>query len=253
MSAEGTLESKPAPSARWFNTTHWTVVLNAGSDDTALASEALGKLCRSYWPPVNAYVRQRGYPAADAEDLTQQFFARFLEKEHYRLAQRERGRFRTFLLTAVKHFLVNERERISALKRGGGQALESLDETSLDGERPRIEPADERTAEQAYEKNWAMTLLARVRDQLAADYAADGGADRFAHLEKFLPGEESDLTYAQAAALLGLSEGTIKSDVHRLKRRYRERLREELAHTVSAPTEIEDELRHLMAVCSRNA
>ena len=240
-----------AASPGWFTTTHWTVILNARAEDTALASEALGQLCRVYWAPINAYFRRRGQNPVDADDLTQQFFARFLEKQYYKLAKRERGRFRTFLLTAAKHFLVNDWERASAKKRGGGQVAVSLDEEQTQSSQPRIELKDERTAERIYEQSWAMTLLERVRERLTAEYTAEGRADRFALLEKFLPGEESDITYAEAAARTGLAEGTIKSDVHRLKKRYRELLREEIAHTVSTPAEIDEELRHLMAVCSR--
>lgn len=236
---------------RWFVTTHWTVVLNAKSDDAPQAAEALGTLCQTYWEPIHGYVRRKCRNPADAEDLTQQFFARFLEKEQYRLAQRERGRFRSFLLATAKNFLLNEWERRSAQKRGGGQELVSLDEKFADEDRCKVEVVDERTAERIYEQSWALTFLAKVRQRLASEYAGEGKAERFAHLEKFLPGEESDLTYAQAAARLGVAEGTIKSDMHRLKRRYRELLREEIAHTVATPAEVDDELRHLLAVVSQ--
>jgi len=188
---------------------------------------------------------------ADVDDLTQQFFARFLEKAHYLLADRQRGKFRTFLLTSVKHFLVNEWERASAQKRGGGQAMVSLDEGATEGGQPRIEVKDERTAERTFEQNWALTLLGRVRERLEAEYAAGQKAERFAQLEKFLPGEESNMTYAEAAARFGVAEGTIKSDVHRFKRRYRELLREEIANTVSSPAEIDEELRYLVTVLGR--
>jgi RNA polymerase sigma-70 factor (ECF subfamily) len=193
---------------------------------------------------VSRQTRHRG----DAEDLTQQFFARFLEKEHYRLAQQERGRFRSFLLAMAKNFLVNEREKASAQKRGGGQTPVSLDEEIPGENRPRVELTDERTADRLYEQSWALTLLVRTRERLAAEYSSEGKADRFAQLEKFLPGEESDMTYAEAAVHFGVAEGTIKSDVHRLKRRYRDLLREEIAHTVATPAEIDDELRHLITV-----
>lgn len=227
------------------------MLLTAKSDDTSQAREALGQLCQTYWTPIHAYVRRRGYSPMDSEDLTQQFFARFLEKKHYRLASRERGRFRSFLLTALKHFLLNEWERASAQKRGGGQTPLSLDEKLPGEDRPRIEVADERTAEDSYEQAWAMTVLGRVRERLEAEHASEEKADRFAQLEKFLPGEESGMTYAEVAARFGIAEGTVKSDVYRLKRRYRELLREEIAQTVSSPGEIDEELRHLIAVLSR--
>ncbi len=238
----------PPEPPRWFTTTHWTVVLGAKSDDAPAAAAALGQLCQTYWAPIHAYIRRTDRNPGDAEDLTQQFFERFLEKEQYRLAQRERGRFRSFLLTTVKHFLINEWERASAQKRGGGRQPVSLDEQLPDEDRPRIEPADDRNAEWIYEQTWALTLLKNVRARLAAEYAGEGKGERFALLEQFLPGEECDLTYAQAAARLGVAEGTIKSDMHRLKRRYRDLLREEIAHTVATPAEVDDEVRHLMAV-----
>jgi RNA polymerase sigma factor (sigma-70 family) len=232
----------------WFTSTHWSVVVNAQAEDSLLAAEALGKLCEAYWRPVHSYVRSRGQNATDADDLTQQFFARFLEKGHIQLADRNRGRFRSFLLTAVKHFLINEWERASAKKRGGGQLQVSLDEPIPGDDRPRIELVDEHTAARSYEQTWALALIERVRVRIAAEYSSAGKVDRFALLEKFLPGEESEMTYAMTAERLGVAEGTIKSDVHRLKRRYREVLREEIAHTVATPAEIDDELRYLIVV-----
>ena len=244
-------DSHESTGAGWFATTHWSVVLAAASDLSPTAQAALERLCRTYWPPVHAYVRRWGFSPEDAEDLTQQFFARFLEKKHYRLADRDRGRFRTFLLTAVKHFLVNENERASAQKRGGGKPVMSLDEPASERSGPSIEPVDERTADRIFEQSWAMTLLAQVRTRLETEYAAEGKADRFTQLEKFLPGEENDLTYSETAARLGIPEGTLKSDVHRLKRHYRELLREEIAHTVSKPTEVDEEIRYLITVLGR--
>ena len=241
----------PLDPPRWFATTHWTVVLGAKSDDAPQAAAALGRLCETYWAPIHAYIQRQGRIPADAEDLTQRFFERFLEKEQYRLAQRERGRFRSFLLTTLKHFLINEWERASAQKRGGGRETVSLDELVADEDRARVEPADEQTAEHIYERTWALTLLEKVRTRLESEYAAEGKAERYAHLEKFLPGEECDLTYAQAAARLGIAEGTIKSDMHRLKRRYRDGLRAEIAHTVATEAEVDDELRHLLSVLSQ--
>ena len=232
----------------WFTTTHWTVVLQARDDTSPAAAGALSTLCQTYWAPINTYIRRVGQNSSDADDLTQQFFARFLEKQQHRLADRERGKFRTFLLTAVKHFLINEWERSSAQKRGGGRTPLSLDEEATEDGQPRIELKDERTAERSYEQSWALTLLAHVRAKVEAEYRKDGKAERFAQLEKFLPGEESDMTYAEAAMRFGVAEGTIKSDVHRLKARYREVLRQEIAHTVSSPAEIDDELRYLVAI-----
>jgi RNA polymerase sigma factor (sigma-70 family) len=243
-------ESRSEPSG-WFAATHWAVVLGAGSEDTSKSAVALASLCETYWAPVHSYIRRTGQREADAEDLTQQFFERFLAKEQYRLARRERGRFRSFLLTTVRHFLINEWERASAQKRGGGLIAESLDELVPEGDRARVEPLDERNAERIFEQAWALAVLERVRGRLEAEYETEGKAQRFALLEAFLPGEETELTYAQAAVRLGIAEGTVKSDMHRLKRRYRDLLREEIANTVASATEVDDELKHLMTVLSQ--
>jgi RNA polymerase sigma factor (sigma-70 family) len=239
-------------SQAWFTTTHWSVVLAAGQTASDAATNALNQLCQIYWPPIHAYIRRLGYNPADAGDLTQQFFARFIEKEHYRLANPQRGKFRTFLLTSLKNFLINEWGRATAQKRGGGRAIVSLEERQEEGGLQEI-PVNEQTAEHIYEHAWAISLLSRVRRRLESEFAAEGKAERFACLEKFLPGEESDLTYAHAAAILRISEGTVKSDVHRLKRRYREALREEIAHTVASPAEVDEELRHLLLILSRGS
>ena len=181
----------------------------------------------------------------------QQFFARFLGKELFRMANRERGRFRTFLLTGMKNFLANEWEKARAQKRGGRSPAVSIDAETETGGRPLIELSDERTAEHAYENNWALALLAQARERLAAEFSADREEDRFRCLEQFLPGEASAMTYAEAGMKLGVPEGTLKSEVHRLKRRYRDLLREEIGRTVATPSELDDELRHLMAILSR--
>jgi RNA polymerase sigma factor (sigma-70 family) len=241
--------SDVAVSPGWFNTTHWSVIINAKSDDTARAGDALACLCQTYWGPVRTYITRVQQNSVDAEDLTQEFFARFLERMYFRQADRQRGRFRSFLLTCVKHFLINEQERSSAQKRGGGQEFISLDENATDGPRADLEPRDERTAEDAYEESWALTLLDAVRRKVEAEYT--GKAERFAILEQFLPGEEPELTYGEAAVLLGAPEGTVKSDVHRLKRRFRELLRKEIAQTVATEAEIDEELRYLVSVLGK--
>jgi RNA polymerase sigma-70 factor (ECF subfamily) len=236
--------------AAWFATTRWTLVLQAQEGDSPAADQALSQLCQSYWRPINSYVRSVGYAAADADDLTQEFFARFLEKQQYRAADHQRGRFRSFLLACLKNFLLKERERAQAQKRGGGWRKVSLDEDPPQGG-SRLELPDERAADRIFEQNWASALLSTARARLARDYAREGKAERFACLEQFLPGEESSLTYGEAAQRLGIAEGTLKSDVHRLKHRYATLIREEIAHTVSDPEEIEEELRHLRRVVSR--
>jgi RNA polymerase sigma factor (sigma-70 family) len=235
---------------REFRTTHWSLVLAAGQGTSPGARAALETLCRTYWYPLYAYVRRLGYGPEDAQDLTQSFFVRLLERDFFARAQRERGRFRSFLLTALKHHLGDARDRANAVKRGGGQALLSLND-ALAEERFRHEPAEEHNAETIFEKRWVLTLLETVRARLQAEYTIEGWGERFALIEPFLPGESSKLTYAEAAARLGLSEATVRSLVHRLKLRFRDCLRDEIAHTVASPAEIDDEIRHLMAVLSR--
>lgn len=234
-------------SPRWFATTRWTVIINTHSGDEVRSREALDVLCQTYWQPINGYFRSRGCDATDAQDLTQQFFATFLGKRQYALADRDRGRFRSFLLACARNFVGKERDRCSAQKRGGGAQHCSLDERTEDGD-PVHEPVDDRTADRVFDQNWAIALLGRVRSRLRAEYAAHNKAERFDILEKLLPGERSAPTYAEIAKTLGLAEGTIKSDVHRFKRRYAFLVREEIAHTVGNQADVEEELRHLRSI-----
>jgi RNA polymerase sigma-70 factor (ECF subfamily) len=223
------------------------VVISAADTSAPGAQAALEELCRTYWYPLYAYVRRQGHSPEDAQDLTQEFFARFLAKKSFQLADRQRGRFRSFLLTTLKHFLVNEWERSTAQKRGGRNPHVPVD--TVTGENLYSQDLSHGlTADLVYERNWALALLRRVHDRLRRDYANAGKAERFGQLEPFLPGEKSDLTYAEAARQLGLPEGTVKSEVSRLKKRFGDLLRSEIAHTVSSPDEINDELRHLIKV-----
>jgi len=230
-----------------FTTTHWSVVLTAGTESSPVAQAALETLCRSYWYPLYAYVRRQGNSPEDAQDLTQEFFARFLEKQIFRQARPERGRFRSFLLTSIKHFLVNEWHRATARKRGGGHTLVPLD-TVLAERLYSREPARDLAADKLYDRSWALALLEQVRARLRDEYAAEGRSDRFEIVERFLPGEESGVSYVEVARQLGMAEGTLKSDVHRFKQRYRQVLRAEIAHTVARPEDVDEELRHLLAV-----
>src|SRR6266516_4646194 len=233
-----------------FATTHWSVVLTAGDSALPQAAEALEQLCRTYWYPLYAYVRRSGHDPQDAEDLTQSFFARVLEKKGFQRAQRERGKFRSFLLTSLKHFLTNEWHRARAVKRGGGAPHLHFDAVAAE-HLYLLEPTHDLTAEKLYELSWATALLERVRARVRQEYVAEGKAERFDAAEQFLPGEQSKMTYGEASQRLGIPEGTLKSDVHRVKRRYRELLRAEIANTVAGPDDIADELRHLMRVLSR--
>src|SRR6266496_402060 len=230
-----------------FTTTHWSVVLQAAGGSAPGAQEALEQLCRTYWYPLYAYVRRQGHSPEDAQDLTQEFFARFLEKQIFRQARPERGRFRSFLLTSLKHFLVNEWHRATARKRGGGHTPVPLD-TVLAERLYSREPSRDLAADKLYERSWALALLELVRARLRDEYAVEGRSDRFEIVERFLPGEESGLSYVEAARQLGMAEGTLKSDVHRFKQRYRQILRAEIAHTVARPEDVDEELRHLLAV-----
>jgi DNA-directed RNA polymerase specialized sigma24 family protein len=249
MSIAAANQSSGLPPHHSFNTTHWSVVLSAADTSAPGAQAALESLCGAYWYPLYTYVRQQCRSPEDAQDLTQEFFARFLERKYFQRADRQRGQFRSFLLTSLKHFLVNKWERATAQKRGGGKAAIPVDTVvaeSLYGQ----ELSHGLSADRIYERTWALSLLKRVRDRLADEYAVKGKGEHFMHLERFLPGQKAEVTYAEAARGLGLAEGTLKSDVNRLKKRYRDVLRAEIAQTVSGPDEINDELRHLIAVVS---
>jgi RNA polymerase sigma factor (sigma-70 family) len=239
-----------SPKLREFTTTHWSVVLSAGDHESPQAADALERLCRTYWYPLYAYVRRDGSSPEDAQDLTQAFFERFLEKDYLADVRREKGRFRSFLLACLRHFLADERDRARAIKRGGGRMPLSLDAQDAEG-RYLMEPRNELTAETIFERRWALTVLESARARLRDDYARAGKIERFEALEKFLPGEQADCTYAQAASRLGLAAGTIKWEVNQLKKRYRELLRAEIAHTVPSADEVNEEVRHLTAVLSR--
>jgi len=230
-----------------FVTTHWSVVLTAGQTNTTNARDALARLCQSYWYPLYAYVRRRGYSPQDAEDLTQEFFARFLEQNWVERADREKGRFRTFLLSAMSYFLSNEWDKARAQKRGGGVPLLPL-EFDVAETRYCREPVDNMTPEQHFERRWVLALLEQVLNRLRAEYEQDGKAEVFAALNPCLVGDRTSQPYAALAAKLGMSEGAIKSAVHRLRQRYRQLLREEIGNTVAGPGEVEEELRHLFAV-----
>lgn len=226
-----------------FPSTHWSVVLAAGTASRD-GDEALEQICRKYWRPLYAYVRRRGYGRQDAEDLTQEFLARFIEKRYLGLADPQRGCFRSFFLTALEHFLSDEWDRARAAKRGGSRRILSLDANPTDCS---FEPADDLTPEKAYEQYWGETLLAAVLDRLAAEYANAGKMHQFETLKRFLWGRDGAVTYAEIAGQLSKTEAAVKTAVRRLRVRYGELLRQEIAQTVTTVEELEDEIRWLRA------
>ncbi len=236
-----------APRRPAFVTTHWSVVLTAGASDTTCARAALENLCQTYWYPLYAYVRRRGHSPEDAQDLTQAFFARLLERNWVGQADRQKGRFRSFLLSALNHFLADEWDKARAQKRGGGVAPLPLEFDAAET-RYSHEPADNVTPEHNYERRWALTLLDEVLRRLRSDYEQEGKTELFAALHPCLVGDRSAQPYAELAAKLGVAEGTVKAAVHRLRRRYRQLLRDEIGQTVAEPGEVDEELRHLFAV-----
>jgi len=232
-----------------FATTHWTVVLAAGRAPSPQAEVALASLCEAYWYPLYAFARRHGNGPEDAEDLTQEFFARLLERNYLAKADRERGKFRTFLLSSMKNFLVNEWKRSARLKRGGGETIISFDLAVAEG-RFAAEPAVDAGPEPAYERQWAVALIEQVFTVLRREYGAVNKDRLLDELKGFVWGEESSASYADIGRKFNLTEGAVKVSVHRLRQRFRELLRAEVAQTVSRPEEIDDELRHLIAVLS---
>jgi RNA polymerase sigma-70 factor (ECF subfamily) len=228
-----------------FATTHWSLVLAARDRAEPGADDALASLCGLYWYPLYAYVRRRGHGADGAHDLTQEFFARLLEKDFLAGVDRGKGKFRAFLLAACNHFLANEHDRARAKKRGGGRAILSLSASDAEG-RYRAEPADALTPEKLFERRWALALLQQVMTRLRDEFEAKGKGRLFDRLRGFLVGEKG-AGYRQAANELRLSEGAVKVAVHRLRQRYRELLHEEIARTVGAAEEVEEEIRALFA------
>jgi RNA polymerase sigma factor (sigma-70 family) len=242
----GRPESRTQEGAIAFTTTHWSVVLEA-QGPTPAARAALDKLCRTYWRPIYGFVRRQGVGPEEAKDLTQGFFALLLERRDLDAARKEKGRLRSYLLTSLKHFLANEHHRAMAIKRGEGQRLISLDDLR-ERERAGFEPADTLTAEQIYERRWALALLDQVLIRLGDEYRAAGNVILFERLKALLTDEPGRPSQAQIADELGMTENAVKQAFHRVRERYRQLLREEIAHTVMAPGDIEDELRHLIAV-----
>jgi RNA polymerase sigma factor (sigma-70 family) len=229
-----------------FATTHWSIVREAQGESPA-AQEALEKLCRTYWRPIYSFVRRQGIGPTDAEDLTQGFFASLLEHRNLNAVRKEQGRLRSYLLGALKYFLGEERRRAMAIKRGKGQRLIPLEELRA-GERIGLEPADAVTAELLYERRWASTVLERVLNLLKDEYQVAGNVVLFDSLKQLLPGEPDAPPQKDVAAQLGMTENAVRQAFYRFRQRYQSLLREEIAHTVATPGDIEDELRHLIAI-----
>jgi RNA polymerase sigma-70 factor (ECF subfamily) len=232
-----------------FATTHWSLVLAARGQPSPEARAALADLCRVYWYPLYAFIRRGGHGATAAEDLTQEFFARLLEKGWLGQADRTKGRFRSFLLAACKHFLANERARERALKRGGGRTHLPINFHDADARYAR-EPADALTPERLFERRWALALLDQVLAELRAEYAAASKEKLFDLLKARLGGAADAALYESVAAALGMTAGAVKVAAHRLRQRYRDRLREAIARTLDDPDAVDDEIRHLFAVLS---
>jgi RNA polymerase sigma factor, sigma-70 family len=229
-----------------FTTTHWSVVLTAQGRSPA-ADEALEKLCRTYWWPLYGFVRRNGYGPEEAQDLTQGFFALLLERRDLDVVRREKGRLRSYLLISLKNFLAKARRHELTLKRGEGRALVPLDEL-LAREHADLEPVDSLTADKIYERRWALTLLEQVLTRLETEYRAAGNTILFDRLKEFLSDEPGRRSQAEVAAELGMSENAVKQAFHRLRQRYRQLLRDEIAQTVAVPGDVEDELRHFISV-----
>jgi DNA-directed RNA polymerase specialized sigma24 family protein len=228
-----------------FSTTRWTVVLTAGGPDALQAKAALEDLCGTYWYPLYVYIRRQVPTREDAEDLTQSFFSRLLERNYLTGLNSEKGKFRAFLLASLKHFLANEWDRAACQKRGGGETFLSLDWHDADT-RYQITPADHLSPDKLYDRAWAVTLLERVVTRLRDEHARDGKAALFEQLKPFLMAGKGDIPYAQVAASAGLNEGALRVAVHRLRRRYRELLQEEIAQTLSDPSHAAEEMRALL-------
>ena len=230
-----------------FATTHWSVVLSAADSRSATAQEALEKLCRTYWYPIYAYLRRRGCGEHDAQDLTQGFFAQLLERRSIQSVEREKGKFRSFLLASLNYYVADERDRANAQKRGGGREVLSLDVQEAE-QRYRLEPVDERSPEKIFEHRWAMALLDQVLVRLGQEFAEAGKRELFERLQAFLVEGTGERTYAEVAREMGMTEEAVKKAAQRIRQRYHQLFREEIAQTVASPAEVDEELRHLCQV-----
>ena len=246
MVASDVSDRNSEPGRAVFATTHWSVVVEAGQSDSPNASQAMAQLCHAYWYPLYAYVRRKGYQAPDAQDLTQEFFARLLARNYVTGADRSRGKFRSYLLGTLEHFLAKEWRRAHAEKRGGGRAAFSLDEMDAEN-RYLLEPAHELTPARIFDRRWATIVLDQAMARLAGECQASGKGDLFESVNPLLSGDPAGVSYAELARSLKVTEGALKVAVHRLRQRYGELVRAEIAHTVADPKEVDQELHYLLA------
>jgi RNA polymerase sigma-70 factor (ECF subfamily) len=239
--------TSPPAKLNGFVTTHWSVVLRAGQTTSHQSSQALEELCQSYWRPLYAFVRRQGHAPEDAQDLTQAFFERFLQQKYISLADPGRGKFRTFLLRSLEHFLINEWTRERALKRGGAYQFISLQEREAE-EQYLLDRPGNLTPAQIFERRWALTLLHQVLSRLRAEFCDSDKSDLFDALKGFVFGEQNETSYVQIGSRFGMAEGAVKTAVHRMRQRYRELLRAEVANTIETPAEVDAELKYLAMI-----
>jgi RNA polymerase sigma factor (sigma-70 family) len=243
-------QESEATAPRVFATTHWSVVQAAGQGKSVPAQHALETLCRAYWYPIYAYVRRKGYKPEEAQDLTQDFFARLIAKDDFRLADREKGKFRGFLLARLDYFLARQWTRAHRQKRGGQYTFISMDEHPPE-ERYQLEPADHDTPERKFLRQWALAVLKHAMNALHAECEANGKATLFGEAKNLISGERHGTAYAEISRSLNMSEGSVRVAVHRLRQRYGDLLRQEIAHTVAREEEVDEELRYLFQVLSQ--
>jgi RNA polymerase sigma factor (sigma-70 family) len=239
--------SKGQPNGAWFTTTHWTAVLAARDENSPTAVAARERLCISYWAPLYNYIRRDGHDSHDAQDLTQEFLNRFFQKQWLDHLTHRGGKFRSFLLTFLKHFLSDQRDRAKALKRGGGQTFVSIDAYEAE-ERTAIEPQDGVSPDQIYERRWALAVMEQAANALRDEYLAKDKGELFEILMDLQPGKHGERSYAEIGATLGMSEQAFKNVVHKMRRQYSEMIRIAIAQTVSSPAEIDEEIQYLMRV-----
>jgi RNA polymerase sigma factor (sigma-70 family) len=242
-------DPEPSSAAGRFATTRWSMVLAAGQHDSPQCQEALAALCQTYWYPLYAFIRRQGFHAHEAQDLTQDFFARFLEKSYLHVVDPDKGKFRSFLLACCKHFLANERDRAGAQKRGGDRVFASLDFAGAES-RYALEPVDALTPEKLFERRWVLTLLDQALIRLEREFNEAGKGRLFGELKAGLTGEKTGASYEELAKALDMTLGAVKVAAHRLRSRYREVLREEIARTLGEGADIDEEIRNLFAALS---